>query len=87
MILLKRRQKVLQRRELAESIEDAKIFASSRQLDPTQNIMMQPLDQVKQCLSVFMKFQKIVKKAIFKLFHGFQKSTSLNHECNSTSNF
>ena len=47
MILLKRRQKALQRRELAESIEDAKIFASSRQLDPTQNIMMQPLDQVR----------------------------------------
>jgi len=46
MILLKRRQKTLQRRELAESIEDAKIFASSRQLDPTQNIMMQPLDQM-----------------------------------------
>ena len=46
MILLKRRQKTLQRRELAESIEDAKIFASSRQLDHTQNIMMQPLDQV-----------------------------------------
>ena len=47
MILLKRRQKSLQRRELAESIEDAKIFASSRQLDHTQNIMMQPLDQVR----------------------------------------
>jgi len=46
MILLKRRQKTLQRRELAESIEDAKIFASSRQLDHTQNIMMQPLDQM-----------------------------------------
>jgi len=46
MILLKKRQKTLQRRELAESIEDAKIFASSRQLDPTQNIMMQPLDQM-----------------------------------------
>ena len=48
MILLKRRQKALQRRELAESIEDAKIFASSRQLDPTQNIMMKPLDQVRK---------------------------------------
>ena len=47
MISLKRRQKTLQRRELAESIEDAKIFASSRQLDHTQNIMMQPLDQVR----------------------------------------
>jgi len=46
MISLKRRQKTLQRRELAESIEDAKIFASSRQLDHTQNIMMQPLDQM-----------------------------------------
>merc|ERR1712051_331343 len=46
MILLKRRQKTLRRRELAESIEDAKIFASSRQLDHTQNIMMQPLDQM-----------------------------------------
>ena len=47
MIILKRRQKQLQARELAESIEDAKIFASSRQLDPSQNIMMQPIsDQV-----------------------------------------
>ena len=46
MILLKRRQKFLQKRELAESIEDAAIFASSRQLDPTQNIMMKPIDQV-----------------------------------------
>ena len=46
MVLLKRRQKYLQKRELAESIEDAKIFASSRQLDPSQNIMMRPLDQV-----------------------------------------
>lgn len=43
MILLRRRQKHLQARELAESIEDAKIFASSRQLDPSQNIMMRPI--------------------------------------------
>ncbi len=46
MVLLKRRQKNLQQRELAESIEDARIFASSRQLDPTTNIMMKPIDQV-----------------------------------------
>lgn len=44
MILLKRRSVYLQKRELAESIEDAKIFANSRQLDPTQNIMMQPMN-------------------------------------------
>ena len=46
MVLLKRRSTALQKRELAESIEDARIFASSRQLDPTQNIMMKPIDQV-----------------------------------------
>ena len=47
MFMLKRRQKQLQARELAESLEDAKIFASSRQLDPSQNIMMRPMsDQV-----------------------------------------
>ena len=43
MILLRKRQKHLQARELAESIEDAKIFANSRQLDHTQNIMMKPI--------------------------------------------
>merc|ERR1712029_993112 len=48
MIPLKRRQKFLQKRELAESIEDAAIFASARQLDPTQNIMMKPIDQMSQ---------------------------------------
>ena len=46
MVLLKKRQKTLQRRELAECIEDAQVFASSRQLDPSQNIMMKPLDQM-----------------------------------------
>ena len=43
---LLRRQTALQKREIAETIEDARIFASSRQLDPTQNIMMKPIDQV-----------------------------------------
>jgi hypothetical protein len=46
MVLLKRRQSSLQKRELAESMEDARIFASAMQLDPSQNIMMKPIDQV-----------------------------------------
>ena len=54
MVLLKKRQKYLQKRELAESIEDAAIFASSRQLDPTQNIMMNPIDQVRKTWTWFL---------------------------------
>ena len=38
--------------ELAESMEDARIFASSRQLDPSQNIMMKPLDQVIKVIKI-----------------------------------
>ncbi len=52
MLLLRRRQKRLQKMELAESMEDARIFASSRQLDPSQNIMMKPLDQVIKVIKI-----------------------------------
>ena len=65
MISLKRRQKFLQKRELAESIEDAAIFASARQLDPTQNIMMKPIDQV------FIKMSPFCKTSLFLIDHVF----------------
>ena len=77
MILLKRRQKFLQKRELAESIEDAAIFASSRQLDPTQNIMMKPIDQVHKIL--FLKTSLLLIDHVFLLLSV--SSVFMHHLC------
>ena len=46
MIYLRLIQKRRQNRELAESMEDARIFAESREIMNPHNMMMKPIDQV-----------------------------------------
>ena len=46
MIYLRLIQKRRQNRELAESMEDARIFAASREVMDPHNMMMKPIDQV-----------------------------------------
>ena len=58
LVHMRRCQRLQEKRDLAESIEDARIFASSRQIDPNSStgilstnpagstMMMKPLDQM-----------------------------------------